>query len=107
MREWQRLAQCRKLESIRLHFDDYLLLRLEHLCELLPICKNLLYFNLYSIVVSFRTFTILREWIHENMPRLQHSESLHKVKFISESEEQYFLRCGTSEIGEVDECTIE
>ena len=92
---WRDIAQCSKLNNIQLYFETQLLLTVEHIRELLPICKNLRCFKLFNVTMSETTFSKLRAWIRLNMPRLEHKECLQNVKFISEGEERYLLTLQT------------
>lgn len=82
--EWSRFGKCAKLEKIDLYWAEPFLLRIEHLQELLPIRKQLRVFKLHNVVTSNRTFDILKSWIYQNMPRLEHVDPLQNVTFISE-----------------------
>jgi len=88
--EWCRFAKCPKLSQIILHWIKPFPLRVEHLQQLLPICKQLRIFKMHHIIASRATFEVLSSWIRTHMIHLEHAEPLQKVMFISESEERYF-----------------
>jgi hypothetical protein len=91
LKVWKLLGKCTLVNEVDLYFDEPLLLMPEHLQRLLPICKQYHYFRLTNVKMSFRTCDLVREWIHENMPRLQHAESLINITLIAESEEKLLI----------------
>jgi len=86
--EWSRFGKCAKLKKIDLYWTDPFLLRLEHLQELLPVCKQLRIFKIHNVVTSTPTFEILKEWIYKHMTHLEHIEPLQNVTFVSKDVER-------------------